>query len=158
MSSMTDKEIKKSMYLEFENKDNIYSIKDELFESMKNLEQDNLINSSTFHLEDTMSAFVINHQKMDPHFHNEKIICINDNNEKIKKLENFTLNDTLYTIFDIFKKEISIFYLSPIYQCYLSNTLSFISEEDINDLTNLDKINSNIICSFVLSYKYVIYL
>ena len=40
MSSMTDKEIKKSMYLEFENKDNIYSIKDELFESMKNLEQD----------------------------------------------------------------------------------------------------------------------
>ena len=30
-------EIKKSMYLEFENKDNIYSIKDELFESMKNL-------------------------------------------------------------------------------------------------------------------------
>ena len=158
MSSMTDKEIKKSMYLEFENKDNIYSIKDELFESMKNLEQDNLINSSTFHLEDTMSAFVINHQKMDPHFHNEKIICINDNNEKIKKLEIFSLYYTLYTIFDIFKKEISLFYLSPIYQCYLSNTLSFLSEEDINDLTNLDKINSNIICSFVLSYKYVIYL
>ena len=73
---MTDKEIKKSMYLEFENKDNIYSIKDELFESMKNLKQDNLINSSTFHLEDTMSAFVINHQKMDPHFHNEKIIYL----------------------------------------------------------------------------------
>ena len=154
----TDKDIKKSMYLEFENKDNIYSIKDELFESMKNLEQDDLINSSTFHLEDTMSAYVINHYKMDPHCHNEKIICINDNKEKLKKLENFSFNDTLYTIFDLFKKEISLFYSKPIYHCYLTNTLSFLSEEDITDLNNLDKINCNIICSFVLSYKYVIYL
>ena len=154
----TDREIKKSMYLEFENKDNIYSIKDELFESMKNLGQDDLINSSSFHLEDTMSAIVINHYKMDPHCHNEKIMCISDNKEKLKKLENFSFNDTLYTIFDLFKKEISLFYSKPIYQCYLTNTLSFLSEEDITDLTNLDKINSNIISSFVLSYKYVIYL
>ena len=125
---------------------------------MKNLRQDDLINSPSFRLEDTMSAIVINHYKMDPHSHNEKVIIKNDINEKLKKLENYTFDDTLYTIFDLFKKEISLFYNTPIYQCYLTNTLSFLSEEDIKDISNLDKIKYNIICSFVLSYKYVIYL
>ena len=32
---MTDAEIKKDMYKEFENKDNIINIKEELFKSMK---------------------------------------------------------------------------------------------------------------------------
>ena len=154
----SDIEIKKSMYLEFENKESIFSVKDELFDVMKNLGQDDLINSPNFHLEDTLSAIVINHYKMDPHGHNEKIVCNNDKNEKLKKLENFSFNDTLYTIFDLFKKEISLIYNTPIYQCYLTNTLSFLSEEDINDITNLDKLNCNLVCSFVLSYKYVIYL
>ena len=154
----TDIEIKKSMCKEFENKNNIISVKDKLFGIMKNMKQDDLINSPSFRLEDTMSAIVINHYKMDPHSHNEKVIIKNDINEKLKKLENYTFDDTLYTIFDLFKKEISLFYNTPIYQCYLTNTLSFLSEEDIKDISNLDKINYNIICSFVLSYKYVIYL
>jgi len=155
----TDTEIKKSMYIEFENKDNIISVKSELFETIKNLGQDDLICSSDFRLEDTMSGFVVNHYKMDPHVHNEKILIKNDKKERLKILENYTTNDTLYMIFDLFKKEISLFYNKPIYQCYLTNSLSFLSEDDFdNDFSDMNKINSNIICSFVLSYKFVIYL
>ena len=155
----TDKEIKKAMFIEFENKDNIISVKSELFDLMNNLEQDDLINSPSFRLEDTMSALVINHYKMDPHCHNEKIKIKNDKKLQLGVIENFSLNDTLYTIFDLFKKEISLIYSKPIYQCYLTNTLSFLSEEDFeNTFSELEKLNYNIICSFVLSYKYVIYL
>ena len=155
----TDIEIKKSMYLEFENKTNIISVKSELFDIMKNLGQDELINSSTFRLEDTMSAFVINHYKMDPHSHNEKILIKNDKKEKLISLEKYFLNDTLYTIFDLFKKEISLIYNKPIYQCYLTNTLAFLSEEDLeNNIPDYGKLNCNIVCSFVLSYKFIIYL
>ena len=121
--------------------------------------QDDLICSSDFRLEDTISGFVVNHYKMDPHEHNEKILIKNDKKERLKILENYTINDTLYMIFDLFKKEISLFYNKPIYQCYLTNSLSFLSEEDFdNDFSDMNKINSNIICSFVFSYKYVIYL
>ena len=155
----TDIEIKKSMYKEFEDKNNILSVKSEIFQGMKNLEQDDLINSSNFRLEDTMSAFVINHYKMDPHSHNEKILIKNDNKDKLKILENFSFSDSLYTIFDLFKKEISLFYNTPIYQCYLTNILSFLSEENFdNNFSDMNKINTNIVCSFVLSYKFVIYL
>ena len=156
-----DTEIKKSMYIEFENTNNYISVKSTLFDIMKNLGQDDLINSPDFRLEDTMSAFVINHYKMDPHSHNEKILIKNDKKEILKILDNFSLNDTLYTIFDLFKKEISLFYNIPIYQCYLTNILSFLSEEDLdlnNNLSDMNKINYNIVCSFVLSYKFVIYL
>ena len=154
---MKDTDIKKSMYLEFENKDSIINIKSELFESMKKLKQDDLINSEGFRLEDTMAAFVTNHYKMDPHSHNEKIENSNDKNENLKKIENYNYKDSLYTVFDLFKKEISLLYNIPIYQCYLTNTLSFISEEDFN-INDMDKLYSNIVCSFILSYKYVIYL
>ena len=156
-----DTEIKKSMYIEFENSNNYISVKSTLFDIMKNLGQDDLINSPDFRLEDTMSAFVINHYKMDPHSHNEKILIKNDKKEILKILDNFSLNDTLYTIFDLFKKEISLFYNIPIYQCYLTNILSFLSEEDLdlnNNLSDMNKINYNIVCSFILSYKFVIYL
>ena len=156
-----DTEIKKSMYIEFENSNNYISVKSTLFDIMKNLGQDDLINSPDFRLEDTMSAFVINHYKMDPHSHNEKILIKNDKKEILKILDNFSLNDTLFTIFDLFKKEISLFYNIPIYQCYLTNILSFLSEEDLdlnNNLSDMNKINYNIVCSFVLSYKFVIYL
>ena len=98
----TDIEIKKSMYIEFENKDNIISVKSELFETIKNLGQDDLICSSDFRLEDTMSGFVINHYKMDPHSHNEKILVKNDKKERLKILEKYTVNDTLYMVFDLF--------------------------------------------------------
>ena len=158
---LKDTEIKKSMYKEFENSNNYISVKSSFFEIMKNLGQDDLINSPDFRLEDTMSAFVINHYKMDPHSHNEKIKIKNDKKEILKILDNFTFNDTLYTIFDLFKKEISLFYNIPIYQCYLTNTLSFLSEEDLdldNNLSDMNKIHYNIICSFILSYKFVIYL
>ena len=158
---LKDTEIKKSMYKEFENSNNYISVKSSFFEIMKNLGQDDLINSPDFRLEDTMSAFVINHYKMDPHSHNEKIKIKNDKKELLKILDNFTFNDTLYTIFDLFKKEISLFYNIPIYQCYLTNTLSFLSEEDLdldNNLSDMNKIHYNIICSFILSYKFVIYL
>ena len=154
---MKDTDIKKSMYLEFENKDSIINIKSELFESMKKLKQDDLINSEGFRLEDTMAAFVTNHYKMDPHSHNEKIVNSNDKIENLKKIENYNYKDSLYTIFDLFKKEISLLYNIPIYQCYLTNTLSFISEEDFN-INEKDRLYSNIVCSFILSYKYVIYL
>ena len=158
---LKDTEIKKSMYKEFENSNNYISVKSSFFEIMKNLGQDDLINSPDFRLEDTMSAFVINHYKMDPHSHNEKIKIKNDKKEILKILDNFTFNDTLYTIFDLFKKEISLFYNIPIYQCYLTNTLSFLSEEDLdldNNLSDMNKIHYNIIGSFILSYKFVIYL
>ena len=158
---LKDTEIKKSMYKEFENSNNYISVKSSFFEIMKNLGQDDLINSPDFRLEDTMSAFVINHYKMDPHSHNEKIKIKNDKKELLKILDNFTFNDTLYTIFDLFKKEISLFYNIPIYQCYLTNILSFLSEEDLdlnNNLSDMNKINYNIVCCFVLSYKFVIYL
>ena len=158
---LKDTEIKQSMYKEFENSNNYISVKSSFFEIMKNLGQDDLINSPDFRLEDTMSAFVINHYKMDPHSHNEKIKIKNDKKEILKILDNFTFNDTLYTIFDLFKKEISLFYNIPIYQCYLTNTLSFLSEEDLdldNNLSDMNKIHYNIICSFILSYKFVIYL
>ena len=158
---LKDTEIKKSMYKEFENSNNYISVKSSFFEIMKNLGQDDLINSPDFRLEDTMSAFVINHYKMDPHSHNENIKIKNDKKEILKILDNFTFNDTLYTIFDLFKKEISLFYNIPIYQCYLTNTLSFLSEEDLdldNNLSDMNKIHYNIICSFILSYKFVIYL
>ena len=155
----TDTEIKKSMYIEFENKENIVSVKNELFDAVKNLGQNDLISSLDFRLEDTMSGFVINHYKMDPHSHNEKILVKNDKKERLKILEKYTVNDTLYMVFDLFKKEISLFYNKPIYQCYLTNSLSFLSEEDFeNDFPDMNKINSNIICSFILSYKFVIYL
>ena len=96
---MKDTGIKKSMYLEFENKDSIINIKSELFESMKKLKQDDLINSEGFRLEDTMAAFVTNHYKMDPHSHNEKIVNSNDKIENLKKIENYNYKDSLYTIF-----------------------------------------------------------
>ena len=47
----TDIEIKKSMCKEFENKNNIISVKDKLFGIMKNMKQDDLINSPSFLLE-----------------------------------------------------------------------------------------------------------
>lgn len=157
---MNDTEIKQKMYKEYENKQNIINIKDELLKSMKNLKDDELVHSSNFRLEDTMSAFVINHYKMDPHSHNEEIKNINDKDLKLKKLYTFSYKDTLYTIFDVFKKEISLIYNVPIHECYLENTLSFISEEhiDINNFSDLSHINYNIVSSFVLSFKYVIYL
>ena len=159
---MTDIEIKKDMYKEFENKDNIINIKEELFTSMKNLKEEDLVHSSNFRLEDTMSAFVINHFKMDPHSHNEKISNINDKQSKLNNLYSFTYQDTLYTIFDIFKKEISLIYNVPINECFLENTLSFITEGDIdiniNNFSDISHINYNIITSFVLSFKYMIYL
>ena len=157
---MTDVEIKKDMYKEFENKDNIINIKEELFVSMKNLKEEDLVHSSNFRLEDTMSAFVINHYKMDPHSHNEKVFNINDKQLKLKNLYSFTYQDTLYTIFDVFKKEISLIYNVPINECFLENTLSFITEEniEINNFSDISHINYNIITSFVLSFKYMIYL
>ena len=157
---MNDVEIKQDMYKEFESKDNIINIKEELFISMKDLKDEDLIHSSSFRLEDTMSAFVINHYKMDPHSHNEKITNINNKKLLLNKLYSFSYQDTLYTIFDIFKKEISIFYNVPINQCFLENTLSFISDEhiDINNFSDFSHINYNIVTSFVLSFKYVIYL
>ena len=157
---MNDVEIKQDMYKEFESKDNIINIKEELFISMKDLKDEDLIHSSSFRLEDTMSAFVINHYKMDPHSHNEEITNINDNQLLLNKLYSFSYQDILYTIFYIFKKEISIFYNVPINQCFLENTLSFISDEhiDINNFSDFSHINYNIITSFVLSFKYVIYL
>ena len=157
---MNDVEIKKDIYKEFENKENIINIKEELFTSMKNLKDEDLIHSSDFRLEDTMSAFVINHYKMDPHSHNEKVTNINDKQLKLNKLYTFTYQDSLYTIFDIFKKEISLFYNVPINQCFLENTLSFITEEhiDISNFSDLSHINYNIVASFILSFKYVIYL
>ena len=78
---MNDIEIKKEMYKEFEKKDNIINIKDELFKSMQSLKEEDLTHSNSFRLEDTMSAFVINHFKMDPHSHNEKVINIKLNKE-----------------------------------------------------------------------------
>ena len=157
---MNDVEIKKDMYKEFENKDSFINIKEELFKSMNNLKDEDLTHSNTFRLEDTMSAIVINHYKMDPHCHNEKVFNINDKQLKLKKLYSFTYQDTLYTIFDIFKKEISLFYNVQIQECYLENTLSFITEEniDINNFTDIPNINYNIVTSFVLSFKYLIYL
>ena len=157
---MNDVEIKKDIYKEFENKENIINIKEELFTSMKNLKDEDLIHSSDFRLEDTMSAFVINHYKMDPHSHNEKVTNINDKQLKLNKLYTFTYQDSLYTIFDIFKKEISLFYNVPINQSFLENTLSFITEEhiDISNFSDLSHINYNIVASFILSFKYVIYL
>ena len=157
---MNDTEIKQKMYKEFENENSIINVKDELFKSMQNLKEDDLAHSSDFRLEDTMSAIVINHYKMDPHSHNEKIININDKQLKLKKLYSFSYQDSLYIIFDIFKKEISLFYNAPIYQCYLENTLSFITEEhiDINNFSDISHINYNIVSSFILSYKYLIYL
>ena len=47
----TNIEIKKSMCIEFENKNNIISVKDKLFGIMKNMKQDDLINSPSFLLE-----------------------------------------------------------------------------------------------------------
>ena len=157
---MNDVEIKKDMYKEFEKKDNIINIKDELFKSMQNLKEEELTHSNSFRLEDTMSAFVINHSKMDPHSHNEKVININDKQLKLKNLYSFTYQDTLYTLFDMFKKEISLFYNVQIHECYLENTLSFITEEniDINNFSDISHINYNIVTSFVLSFKYLIYL
>ena len=157
---MNDVEIKKDMYKEFENKDNIINIKEELLKSMNNLKEEELIHSNNFRLEDTMSAFVINHYKMDPHCHNEKISLINDNNKKLEKLYSFSYKDTLYTISDIFRKEMSLFYNVPIHGVFLENTLSFITEEniDIKNCTDLSKINYNTVTSFILSFKYVIYL
>ena len=157
---MNDIEIKKEMYKEFEKKDNIINIKDELFKSMQSLKEEDLTHSNSFRLEDTMSAFVINHFKMDPHSHNEKVININDKQLKLKNLYSFTYQDTLYTLFDMFKKEISLFYNVQIHECYLENTLSFITEDniDINTFSNISDINYNIITSFVLSFKYLIYL
>ena len=157
---MNDVEIKKDMYKEFEKKDNIINIKDELFKSMQNLKEEELTHSNSFRLEDTMSAFVINHSKMDPHSHNEKVININDKQLKLKNLYSFTYQDALYTLFDMFKKEISLFYNVQIHECYLENTLSFITEEniDINNFSDISHINYNIVTSFVLSFKYLIYL
>ena len=157
---MNDVEIKKDMYKEFENKDNIINIKEELLKSMNNLKEEELIHSNNFRLEDTMSAFVINHYKMDPHCHNEKISLINDNNKKLEKLYSFSYKDTLYTISDIFRKEMSLFYNVPIHGVFLENTLAFITEEniDIKNFTDLSKINYNTVTSFLLSFKYVIYL
>lgn len=157
---MNDTEIKQKMYKEYENKQNIINIKDELLKSMKSLKDDELVHSSNFRLEDTMSAFVINHYKMDPHSHNEEIKNINDKDLKLKKLYTFSYKDTLYTIFDLFKREISLIYNVPIHECYLENTLSFITEEhiDINNFSDLSHMNYNIVSSFILSFKYVIYL
>ena len=157
---MNDVEIKKDMYKEFENKDNIINIKEELLKSINNLKEEELIHSNNFRLEDTMSAFVINHYKMDPHCHNEKISLINDNNKKLEKLNSFSYKDTLYTISDIFRKEMSLFYNVPIHGVFLENTLAFITEEniDIKNCTDLSKINYNIVTSFILSFKYMIYL
>ena len=157
---MNDIEIKQKMYKEYENKQNIINIKDELLKSMQSLKDDELVHSSNFRLEDTMSAFVINHYKMDPHSHNDEIKNVNDKDLKLKKLYSFSYKDTLYTIFDLFKKEISLIYNVPIHECYLENTLSFISEEhiDISNFSDLSHINYNIVSSFVLSFKYVIYL
>jgi hypothetical protein len=155
-----DVEIKKNIYIEFESKDNIINIKEELFNSMKNLKDEDLVHSSSFRLEDTMAAIVVNHYKMDPHSHNEKICNINDKQLKLKKLYTFEYKDTLYTIFDIFKKEISLFYNASIHECILENSLFFINEENINanNFSDISNINYNIITSFTLSFKYLIYL
>ena len=106
---MNDTEIKQKMYKEFENENSIINVKDELFKSMQNLKEDDLAHSSDFRLEDTMSAIVINHYKMDPHSHNEKIININDKQLKLKKLYSFSYQDSLYIIFDILKKKYHYF-------------------------------------------------
>ena len=47
---LKDTEIKKSMYKEFENSNNYISVKSSFFEIMKNLGQDDLINSPDFRL------------------------------------------------------------------------------------------------------------
>ena len=157
---MNDKEIKKEMYQQFEKEEKTINIKEELFKSLENLKEEDLVHSKDFRLEDTMSAFVINHFKMDPHSHNEKICNINDKQKKLDKLNSFSYKDTLYTIFDVFKKEISLFYNVPFHECYLENTLTFITEENIkiNDLSDSSNINYYIVTSFILSFKYVVYL
>ena len=155
-----DVEIKQSMYKEFENPENIINIKDKLFSVISNMKESELNHSKTFQLEDTMSAYVINHFKMDPHCHNEKIFCDNDEQKKLEKLFSFNYNETLYTIFDLFKKEMTLIYGGGIAQCYLENVYSFINEENINinKLENDSDINYNIITTFILSFKYMIFL
>ena len=136
-----------------EKKEQTEDVTEEISNFIKTLKQGQMINTADFTLESTMSAIEINHYKMDPHCHNEKVSTYKSLIKKkaIKPIDELDIEESLILINSLFKRELSWICGGSIQQNLFS--LIYFSDDSINQS------ESTSICrTFLYSILQVLYL
>lgn len=136
-----------------EKKDLTEDVTEEISNFIKTLKQGQMIQSADFTLENTMSAIEINHYKMDPHCHNEKVSTYKSLIKKkaIKPIDELDIEESLLLINSLFKRELAWICGGSIQQNLFS--LIYFSDDSINQS------ESNSICrTFLYSILQVLFL
>ena len=136
-----------------EKKEQTEDVTEEISNFIKTLKQGQMINTADFTLESTMSAIEINHYKMDPHCHNEKVSTYRSLIKKkaIKPIDELDIEESLILINSLFKRELSWICGGSIQQNLFS--LIYFSDDSINQS------ESTSICrTFLYSILQVLYL
>ena len=136
-----------------EKKEQTEDVTEEISNFIKTLKQGQMLNTADFTLESTMSAIEINHYKMDPHCHNEKVSTYKSLIKKkaIKPIDELDIEESLILINSLFKRELSWICGGSIQQNLFS--LIYFSDDSINQS------ESTSICrTFLYSILQVLYL
>ena len=136
-----------------EKKEQTEDVTEEISNFIKTLKQGQMVNTADFTLESTMSAIEINHYKMDPHCHNEKVSTYKSLIKKkaIKPIDELDIEESLILINSLFKRELSWICGGSIQQNLFS--LIYFSDDSINQS------ESTSICrTFLYSILQVLYL
>lgn len=136
-----------------EKKEQTEDVTEEISNFIKTLKQGQMLNTEDFTLESTMSAIEINHYKMDPHCHNEKVSTYKSLIKKkaIKPIDELDIEESLILINSLFKRELSWICGGSIQQNLFS--LIYFSDDSINQS------ESTSICrTFLYSILQVLYL
>ena len=136
-----------------EKKEQTEDVTEEISNFIKTLKQGQMLSTEDFTLESTMSAIEINHYKMDPHCHNEKVSTYKSLIKKkaIKPIDELDIEESLILINSLFKRELSWICGGSIQQNLFS--LIYFSDDSINQS------ESTSICrTFLYSILQVLYL
>lgn len=133
----------------------VEDVTNEIKNYLKNLKQGESIQAEDFNLETTMSAIEVNHYKMDPHCHNEKVETykILLKKKMIKPMDEFNLEESLLMINSLFKREITWICGGSIQQNIFS--LIYFTDDSINDT---ESTYYSIFRTFLNSILHILYL
>lgn len=138
-----------------EENNKVEDVTNEIKNFLKNLKKGQTIQTKDFNLETTMSAIEINHYKMDPHCHNEKVETYKVLLKKklIKPMDELNLEESLLIINSLFKREITWICGGSIQQNLFS--LIYFTDDSINDT---EGIYYSIFRTFINSILHILYL
>ena len=146
----------KENYILLNEEDNkVEDVTNEIKNVLKNLKKGQTIQTKDFNLETTMSAIEINHYKMDPHCHNEKVETYKVLLKKklIKPMDELNLEESLLIINSLFKREITWICGGSIQQNLFS--LIYFTDDSINDTEGT---YYSIFRTFINSILHILYL